>query len=46
MLSQEAFGNKIKELRESKGITQIQLADQMMVSRSTIQMKVLNIEKQ
>ncbi len=36
MLSQEAFGNKIKELRESKGITQIQLADQMMVSRSTI----------
>ena len=36
MSHSETFGNKIKELRESKGITQIQLADRMKVSRSTI----------
>ena len=36
MLHSETFGNKIRELRESKGITQIQLAGDMKVSRSTI----------
>lgn len=36
MSRSETFGNKIKELRESKGITQTQLADRMKVSRSTI----------
>lgn len=32
----EAFGNRIRELRELKGITQSQLADRMVVSRSTV----------
>ncbi len=32
----EAFGNRIRELREQRGITQLQLADRMVVSRSTV----------
>ena len=32
----EAFGSRIRELREQKGITQSQLADRMVVSRSTV----------
>ena len=32
----ELFGNRIKELRESRGITQAQLADRLNVTRSTV----------
>ena len=32
----EALGSRIRELREQKGITQSQLADRMVVSRSTV----------
>jgi len=32
----ESFGNRIKELRESRGITQAQLADRLNVTRSTV----------
>ena len=32
----ENFGNRIRQLREARGITQSQLSDRMMVSRSTI----------
>lgn len=35
-MSTESFGNKIKQLREDREITQAQLSDMMMVSRSTI----------
>lgn len=36
MLREELFGNRIKELRERAGLTQAQLADRMIVSRSTV----------
>ena len=36
MRREEAFGNKIKALREQQGITQSRLADRMVVSRSTV----------
>ncbi len=36
MLREELFGNRIKELRERAGLTQAQLADRMVVSRSTV----------
>lgn len=32
----ETFGNRIKELRELRGITQLQLADELNISRSTL----------
>ena len=35
-MRKEAFGNRLKFLRELRGITQQQLADQMSVSRSTV----------
>ena len=35
-MKQESFGNRIKELRELRGMTQLQLAEKMLVSRSTI----------
>ena len=35
-MSMERFGNKIRQLREDRGITQSQLSDRMKVSRSTI----------
>ena len=36
MLASEAFGNKIRELRTAQGLTQQQLADQVIVSRYTV----------